>query len=135
MTTVPNPADLMTGLTCAYDAWSRMVQVLNGSSVIANFRYDGQNRRIVEQFPGGTPLVRHAYYNGGWQLLETREGSSTSTPPATLPVKYHYVWSQRYVELASPSRRAKRHGHSAVLLPDRRQYERDGYAGYQRQPT
>ena len=45
MTTMPQPGNETTGLTCVYDAWNRLVEVENGSTVLATYSYDGLNRR------------------------------------------------------------------------------------------
>ena len=37
MTTMPQPGNEATGLTCVYDAWNRLVEVENGSTVLATY--------------------------------------------------------------------------------------------------
>ena len=66
-----------TALTCAYDAWNRLVQVSNASEDLARYDYDGTGRRIVEftDFTGTTPgTVTYSYYSGQ-NAIETRTGS------------------------------------------------------------
>ena len=58
MTTMPQPGNETTGLTCVYDAWNRLVEVESGSTVLATYSYDGLNRRITETAGGQTT----AYY-------------------------------------------------------------------------
>ena len=38
MTTTPSPTSPSTGLTCDYDAWNRLVQVSNGSTILAEYQ-------------------------------------------------------------------------------------------------
>src|SRR5205823_7494189 len=47
MTTMPQPATPTAGYTATYDAWNRLVQENCGAAIIAKYKYDGQNRRIV----------------------------------------------------------------------------------------
>src|SRR5262249_1256412 len=37
-----------TGKTLVYDAWDRLVQVKQGTTVLASYKYDALNRRICE---------------------------------------------------------------------------------------
>ncbi|MFH1730794.1 MAG: RHS repeat-associated core domain-containing protein, partial [Planctomycetota bacterium] len=48
---------------------------------------------------------RHFFYNGGWQVLETRVTDPAAEPPETentapqdLDPEYQYVWSARYID-------------------------------------
>jgi YD repeat-containing protein len=96
MTTAPKPSapDLTGGYTCTYDAWNRLVQVKQGSTVVSEAKYDGLGRRIQKGLDSGSPTVasgidlyRHFYYSDDWQLLETRSGTSGATAPQALPVE------------------------------------------------
>jgi len=94
MTTTPEPSNPSTGLTCEYDAWDRLVEVSNGSTILAEYLYDGTGRRIAEftNFTGTTPgTVTYSYYSGQ-NAIETRTGSATASPES-LPVQYQYVFS------------------------------------------
>ena len=91
-----------------YDAWNRLVKVTRRPSpytVVATYAYDAANRRTkkvvsncgVEVVPndGGNATV-HFYYGGlagtpgGWNVLETRDGSDQTT--------WQYVWGTQYVD-------------------------------------
>ena len=95
-----------------YDAWNRLVEVVLESggdeTTIAAYEYDGKNRRTmktvtncgIEETPndGGNTTV-HYYYAGmggtavsavGWNICETRNGSSQTT--------CQYVWGWQYVD-------------------------------------
>jgi RHS repeat-associated protein len=74
------------GRTLIYDAWNRLVQVKNGSTVLKAYTYDGGNRKITED--DGT-TVTQLVYSAAWQVLEERVGSS---------VMSLYVWSPVYVD-------------------------------------
>jgi RHS repeat-associated protein len=60
---------------------------------VAQYQYDGSNRRIVKlTYSGGTlSETRHFYYTSQWQDIEERIGS-----PATMDRQY--VWGIRYVD-------------------------------------
>ena len=73
MTTVPKPADLTAGLTLKYDAWNRLVEVTDGTTVVGKYEYDGLNRRILNYRDFvDYEVYEHYYYNASWQVLETR---------------------------------------------------------------
>jgi RHS repeat-associated protein len=74
------------GRTLVYDAWNRLVQVKNGSTVLKAYTYDGGNRKIMED--DGT-TVTQLIYSGAWQVLEEKVGSSYTNL---------YVWSAAYVD-------------------------------------
>jgi YD repeat-containing protein len=57
--------------TYKYDVWNRLVEVDQGSTVLAQYRYDGEGRRI-ERIVGTT--AEHYFYAGS-QVVETRCGS------------------------------------------------------------
>jgi len=106
-TTLPRPGDEANTLTCAYDAWNRLVEVKIGATTIERNEYDGLNRRVVKQFdsaapadPDGLDAYRHYYYNSAWQILETRKSDSAATAPQTLQPEWQYVWSPRYIDAA-----------------------------------
>jgi len=95
MIIVPKPNSPASAFTCTWDAWNRLIQVKDGETVVATYQYDGLNHRIVKTV-GET--IRHAYYNAGWQLLETRETTDPEAKPETLDPKTQYVWSVRYID-------------------------------------
>jgi RHS repeat-associated protein len=93
----PQPGNLAAGYNLKYDAWNRMVKVTTGSGAgeqtIAEYRYDGDNRRIVKTtYYEGEPVeIRHFYFSKDWQVLEERVGEETVA-------NVQYVWGLRYVD-------------------------------------
>jgi hypothetical protein len=93
MTTMPQPNNLGYGYTAVYDAWNRLVSISIGDVLVAEYQYDGQNRRIVKltYTSGVLSETRHFYFSNQWQDLEERLGTSTS-------MDKQYVWGIRYVD-------------------------------------
>jgi len=85
MTTMPQPATVTASFTATYDAWNRMVSISNTGGTVATYQYYGQNRRIVK-YTAAIPETRHFYWNGFWQDIEERVGSSTTADK-------QYVWA------------------------------------------
>ncbi len=73
------------GKTLIFDAWNRLVQMKNGTTVLETYGYDGRGWRITEN-PG---TVRDLYYSMLWQLLEEDVGGS---------MQDQYLWSPVYVD-------------------------------------
>jgi RHS repeat-associated protein len=103
MTSIPKPSSLTNSLTLKYDAWNRLVSVIDpavhASNPIAKFQYDGLNRRIVKTLDANGDTspneIRHFYYNEQWQVLEERlEAGGTIDPD---PIN-QYVWNPEYVD-------------------------------------
>ncbi len=97
MTTIPKPAALTSSFTAAYDAWNRMVSIVDGTNTVAVYQYDGLNRRTVKAIyaSGSLDHSEHAYFNEGWQILEVRKetgGTSNSNPLE------QYVWHPFYID-------------------------------------
>src|SRR5690606_38588554 len=74
--------------TATYDAWNRLVKLEDTSGTVAEYEYDGLNRRIAKT-TGST--TRRAYYSDQWQVLEERVGASSSADS-------QYLWGTRYVD-------------------------------------
>jgi len=106
MTTVPQPGAMTGTYTCVYDAWNRLVKVTddeNDDAVVAEYRYDGLNRRIRKYTPDASNwTVTEYYYNATWQVLEVRKedgvSRSGSEPAVSMTVHEQYVWSARYID-------------------------------------
>jgi len=105
MTTVPKPSNLSSGLTCKWDAWNHLVEVKDGTTVVAKYEYDGLARRVKKHVdsdspssPNGIDTYEHFFYNRGWQVLETRRSTVENTGPESLQPEYQYVWSPRYID-------------------------------------
>jgi len=115
MTLAPRPGDESTedeGLLFTYDAWNRPVKVYKddgntravydvGDALVAEYQYDGLNRRIVKLLPNGADDWDRTdyYYNTSWQVIEECyvADQDERTPVAT-GVKCQYIWSLRYVD-------------------------------------
>jgi RHS repeat-associated protein len=81
-----------TGKQYVYDAWNRLVAVkdtvANGSGTLETFAYDGRGYRITETVTS-TSTTTNLYYSSQWQVIEERQGGTTTT---------QYVWSPVYVD-------------------------------------
>jgi len=89
--TFPQSLTPTSGYAAKYDAWNRLVEVKQGSTVVATYQYDGLNRRVT-QVSGGT--TRHFYYSKQWQVLEERTG----TNPDSAPAERQFFWGLRYID-------------------------------------
>ena len=95
MTTIPQPADPTKSFTGTYDAWNRLVKIVNNSTsnTIAACEYDGVKRQTIKTTYSGGVLdeTRNLYYSDPdkWQLLEERVNASTE------PGR-QFVWGLRY---------------------------------------
>jgi len=110
MTTIPSPrlqggrgaGGEGTSLACTYDAWNRLVKVVDASTsnTVAEYVYDGRNFRIVTKTCASGVLseVRHAYYSGDWQLLEERVEAAPLPNPQSLSPAAQFVWGLRYID-------------------------------------
>ena len=104
MTLIADPNSSQGTLFCTYDAWDRLVEVQAGSSsgvIIAEFSYDGTNRRVSQTdfTPSSGPVATYYFYSGQ-QVVETREGAvvdSQIPDPQSLVPSSQYVWSLRYI--------------------------------------
>jgi len=102
---MPKPSDPANSITAKYDAWNRLVEVSDGGTLVARFRYDGEGRRILKIFdsnspsaPNGLDTYEHVFLDDQ-QVVETREGSGATPAQAeTLQPKYQHVWSPRYID-------------------------------------
>jgi RHS repeat-associated protein len=76
--------------TYVYDAWNRLVEVRDrgDDSLIAEYEYDGQKRRIEKTVDSTTEDI---FYNSEWQILEVR--TADDTDPSE-----QYIWDIRYVD-------------------------------------
>ena len=84
-----NMTTLASGDTAIYDAWGRLAEVNNGSTILETCEYDGTNRRIQVT---STAASQPDDYYSGQQLVEsdiTTNGVKSG---------YQYVWSPRYID-------------------------------------
>ncbi|QGQ25646.1 hypothetical protein F1728_24495 [Gimesia benthica] len=93
MISMPKPADPTTSFSATYDAWNRVVRIVEGVNTVAEYEYDGVKRRVIQKSYTGGVLneTRHLYYTepNQWQVLEERVGSSTDP-------ELQFVWGLRY---------------------------------------
>jgi RHS repeat-associated protein len=79
-----------TGKTLVFDAWNRLVDVKNGSVVVAAYAFDALGRRIQQTLNVTTDL----YYSTAGQVLEEQEPQLVGPPL----VRAQEVWSPVYVD-------------------------------------
>jgi RHS repeat-associated protein len=102
MTRVPKPSTPNELWQLTYDAWNRLVLVVNdvGGATIAKYKYDGLHRRTVKLKPNGANWDRRDYYYScEWQVVEEREllNTASQTTVATVP-KFQWLWDIRYID-------------------------------------
>ncbi len=95
MTTIPEPASLTTGYTATYDAWNRLVKLVDASTsqTVQENQYDGRKfRTVIKSYNSGTLTeTRHAYFDDNWRCVEERVGTSTSTDR-------QFIWGSQYID-------------------------------------
>ena len=91
MTTSPQPSAPASSFTLKYDAWNRLVNVTDGSSVDVDYEFDGLNRLIVRTTSSET---RQFYYTEDWKVVEEQVGTTASTARPDV----QYVWGTQYVD-------------------------------------
>ena len=77
------------GHTLVYDAWNRLVEVKDGSTVLKTYAYDGLGRRITEAPNNANPT--ELYYSAASQVVEERIDAGS------VYLHAQYVWSPVYV--------------------------------------
>ncbi len=95
MTTMPQPAAPASSYSATYDAWNRLVKIVDGSDTVSEYEYDGAKRRVIQKsYVSGTlDETRHLYYTepSKWQVVEERIDSSTDPDR-------QFVWGLRYID-------------------------------------
>ena len=93
MTETPIPNNLSSTFVLTWDAWNRLVKLKDGSDTVAEYEYDGMNRRIIKKKYNSGVLdeTRHFYLSGQNQVLEERVNTETTAAQ-------QYVWGIRYVD-------------------------------------
>jgi len=77
---------VMPGLRGKYDAWNRLVEVLDTSnSPLATYAYNGLNHRVRKTVGG---VVTTSFFNRHWQELESVSSGQTTVN----------IWGQRYID-------------------------------------
>ena len=94
MTGLPQPASPDNGFVCTYDAWNRLVGVVDAttSQTVAQYQYDGRGyRTVAETYASGVlNEARDFYYSDQWQVVEECVGQPTADR--------QFVWGLRYVD-------------------------------------
>ena len=101
----PQPGNETARVFYQYDAWNRLTGVYQDDgdgvfepgtddALVAQFVYDGQNRRIRKITDSASGLGDNYYYNQNWQMVEDREGSDWYGTTAV----NSYIWSLRYTD-------------------------------------
>ena len=90
MTLAPRPASPASSFTLSYDAWNRLMTVVEGESTLAEYEYDGYNRRTIKREYGDGEQSLDYYYNTDWQVLEVHGGD---VYPAA-----RYIWGADYID-------------------------------------
>ena len=94
MTALPQPNSPANGFVCTYDAWNRLVQVVDssGSGAVVSYQYDGRGFQTVRSSTAaGVTDVEHYYYSDQWQLLQ-------QSPVDGGPAQRQFVWGLRYID-------------------------------------
>ena len=97
-TSFPKPADPTESFTAVYDAWNRMVKVIDNETdhVVQENVYDGRNFRVIKKTydAGVLDETRHIYYTSSWRAIEERLG----TDPDSADPAQQYAWGIRYID-------------------------------------
>jgi len=97
-TSFPKPAAPTESFTAIYDAWNRMVRVIDNETdnIVQENIYDGRNFRVIKKTYASGVLdeTRHIYYTSSWQAIEERLG----TDPDSADAAQQYVWGIRYID-------------------------------------
>ena len=95
MTTIPHSDDPSESLTATWDAWNRLVKLVDTSTsnTIAEYQYDASNRRILKKlYTSGTlTQTRHIYVSNSNQVLEERLNTSASAATQN-------IWGLQYID-------------------------------------
>ena len=95
MTTIPQPADPTKSYTATYDAWNRLVKLVDGANTVSEYEYDAAKRRTIQKpyTAGVLDETRHLYYTEPrkWQVVEERIDASTNPDR-------QFIWGLRYID-------------------------------------
>ena len=97
MTTIPKPADPTSSFGATYDAWNRLVKLVDDANTVAEYFYDGAKRLVARKkyVSGSLNQTRHFYYTSQWQTIEERiesGGQIASTADR------QFTWGQRHID-------------------------------------
>ncbi|NQT15554.1 MAG: RHS repeat-associated core domain-containing protein, partial [Planctomycetes bacterium] len=107
MTKTPKPDDWDDHFDLVFDAWNRLVRVVDSGTTVAAYEYDARNFRVLKltYSSGILDETRDFYYNAAWQCLEehvegpSASGSSSGTGSAA-SAERQFVWGLRYIDAA-----------------------------------
>jgi len=90
-----------------------LVEVKDGETTMAEYRYDGLHRRVAKLVPNGSNwTVREFYYNSSWQMLEVRKDTRArvggAEPTVATTLNKQYVWSTRYIDAPAEAHGSRR---------------------------
>ncbi|PQO43816.1 RHS repeat domain-containing protein [Blastopirellula marina] len=95
MSTIPQPNNLTSSYVATWDAWNRLVKLIDGANTVAGYEYDGAKRCVIVKtfLSGSLNETRHVYFTdpAKWQAIEVRVNSSS------VPHSRH-VWGLRYID-------------------------------------
>jgi RHS repeat-associated protein len=98
MTTMPQPNAPGSQYTGIFDAWQRLVKLVDPSTgdVVQVNQYDGRKFRIVRETYAAGVLseTRQFYHTTSWQVIEERVGAD----PNTAVLDRQYTWGLRYID-------------------------------------
>ena len=97
MTTIPQPGNPTQSYTATYNAWNRLVKLVDGQDTVAEYIFDGTKRLVVRKkyVSGSLNQTRHFYHTAQWQTIEERlesGGSISSTADR------QFTWGLRYID-------------------------------------
>ncbi|MCX6908425.1 MAG: RHS repeat-associated core domain-containing protein [Verrucomicrobia bacterium] len=75
MVRMPKVGDWATAQILTWDAWNRLIKIVEGETVVAEYAYDGLFRRTKKTIASQT---QHFYYSSLWQAVEIRAEESGS---------------------------------------------------------
>ncbi|HLS28735.1 MAG TPA: hypothetical protein VK041_08810 [Opitutales bacterium] len=81
VTKSPKPGNWTETFEYVWDAWNRLIAVKDNGTITAEYRYDGEHKRITKKI-GNTTW--HYYYSLEWQILEEQIDGEAMR---------QYVWS------------------------------------------
>jgi hypothetical protein len=93
MTKVPVPGSWNSHYDLTWDVWNRLVKVELGEDTVAEYQYDGMNRRIAKIVydSGMLDHTEHFYLSESNQVLEVRYDSESDP-------RKQFTWGSRYID-------------------------------------
>ena len=98
---MPQSASLANRYTAQYDAWNRRVELKNGTTTVATYRYDGATRRVTKWVGSNTTHFHYFDRSTIARFLEARGFRVERIATAAKPLTPDYVAGQ--VEVFYPA--------------------------------